>query len=211
MAETVQERVVREVSAWPGVTVAPHQFGGIEFRVGRRELGHLHGSRLADLPFPRRIRDDLVAAHEAEPHHVLPASGWVSYRIRGAEDVAHVVALFRLNYERPWAGEPRERSHAGRRRPAGTIRAARAPRPRLDAKPRKARRTFSRRGSGPALIHSVRPPWIRERLNDLVPREVIDHGDARIRAALERGKGVPAAQRRPLMPPQSRPHPARSD
>jgi hypothetical protein len=31
------------------VTVAPHRFGGVEFRVGRRELGHLHGNRLADL------------------------------------------------------------------------------------------------------------------------------------------------------------------
>ena len=74
----------------------------MEFRVGRRELGHLHGSRLADLPFPTRIREELVTAGKAEPHHVLPKSGWVSRRIAGHHDVGAVVELFRLNYERAW-------------------------------------------------------------------------------------------------------------
>jgi hypothetical protein len=96
--------IEREVASWPGVTVEPHRFGGIEFRVGRRELGHLHGSRLADLPFPVKVREQLVAAGKAQPHHILPASGWVSVHIRRAQDVDTVVDLFRLNYERPWLG-----------------------------------------------------------------------------------------------------------
>ena len=37
-------RIEREVGSWDGVTVSPHRYGGIEFRVGRRELGHLHRS-----------------------------------------------------------------------------------------------------------------------------------------------------------------------
>jgi len=102
MAESIQQEIVREVSAWPDVTVGPHRFGGIEFRLGRRELGHLHGSRLADLPFPVRVRERLVAAGEAEPHHIYPESGWVSFYIHDASDVARVVGLFRLNYDRPW-------------------------------------------------------------------------------------------------------------
>ena len=102
MAESIQDQIVREVTAWPGVTQAPHRFGGIELRFGRREVGHLHGSRLADLPFPVRVREQLVAAGKAQPHHVLPASGWVSYFIDGPDDVAPVIALFRLNYDRPW-------------------------------------------------------------------------------------------------------------
>lgn len=96
----IANAIDREVRSWPGVTVAPHRFGGIEFRVGRRELGHLHGDRLADLPFPVKIREELVAAGRASRHHVLPNSGWVSYRIRSVEDVPRVVELFRLNYER---------------------------------------------------------------------------------------------------------------
>jgi hypothetical protein len=102
MAESIQDQIVREVSSWSGVSLSPHRFGGLEFRVGRRELGHLHGSRLADLPFPVRVREELVAAGKATLHHVLPQSGWVSYYIRDAGDVLHVVDLFRLNYDRPW-------------------------------------------------------------------------------------------------------------
>ena len=47
-------------------------------------------------------RRKLVAAGKAESHHVLPESGWVSVRLRRHEDVASVIELFRLNYERGW-------------------------------------------------------------------------------------------------------------
>jgi len=78
----------------------PHRFGGLEFRLGRRELGHLHGSRLADLPFHRAIRNMLVETGRALPHHVLPDSGWVSKPIHGEDDVEDVIELFRLSYDR---------------------------------------------------------------------------------------------------------------
>jgi hypothetical protein len=100
--ERAGERIRREVAAWPDVTVAPHRFGGIEFRVGRRELGHLRGDRLADLPFPVRIREALVAQGLAQRHHVMPESGWVSYYMRTPDDAAGAIELFRMNYERPW-------------------------------------------------------------------------------------------------------------
>jgi hypothetical protein len=93
-------RIEREVASWDGVTVHPHRFGGVEFRLGKRELGHLHGDRLADLPFRRALRDMLVETGRAEPHHVLPDSGWVSKPIRSDEDAAEAVELFRLSYER---------------------------------------------------------------------------------------------------------------
>ena len=112
VAETVAARIEREVGSWPGVTVEPHRFGGVEFRVGRRELGHLHGDRLADLPFPTRIREQLVSEGKARRHHVRPESGWVSVYIRGLSDVDAVIELFRLNYDRPWAGEKPTKSVA---------------------------------------------------------------------------------------------------
>jgi hypothetical protein len=102
MSESIQDTIVRQVSAWPGVTVGPNQFGGVELRFGRRELGHLHGNVLVDLPFPLLIREQLVLAGKAEPHHEHPDSGWVSVLIRTIADVDRVVELFRLNYERPW-------------------------------------------------------------------------------------------------------------
>ena len=92
--------IERAVLAWEGVTSHPHRFGGVELRLGRIELGHLHGDHLADLPFPKKVRDELVEERRAEPHHVMPTSGWVSRRIEGTSDVEDVIALFRLNYDR---------------------------------------------------------------------------------------------------------------
>ncbi len=93
------EAVRREVSSWQGVSVHEHRFGGVEFRAGRRELGHLHRG-FADLPFPRHRRDELIAAGRARPHHVLPGTGWVTVPLGTAADVARVVDLLRENYAR---------------------------------------------------------------------------------------------------------------
>jgi hypothetical protein len=92
--------IERAVRSWPNVSAHAHRFGGVEFRLGRVELGHLHGDSLADLPFPKKLRDELIAHDRAVPHHVLPDTGWVSRWIRGREDAADVIELFRLNYER---------------------------------------------------------------------------------------------------------------
>lgn len=94
------ERIKALARSWEGVEVGPHRFGGVEFRLGRRELGHLHGDRMADLPFPRRTRNELIAAGRARPHHVLPESGWVTASVREPDDVDEVIGLFRLSYER---------------------------------------------------------------------------------------------------------------
>ena len=103
----IHEAITRALLSWPEVTAAPHRFGGVEYRFRGRELGHLHGDRLADLPFPVRIRDALIAAGRAAPHHILPQSAWVSCQLRDDADVANVVALFRMQYDRIAArGEP---------------------------------------------------------------------------------------------------------
>jgi hypothetical protein len=63
-------------------------------------MGHIHGDRLVDLPFPMGTRDELVNSARASPHHVFPQSGWVSFWInKGEEDVPAVVDLFRMRYE----------------------------------------------------------------------------------------------------------------
>lgn len=96
----VHETIRETVGGWPGVEALPHRFGGTEFRLGRVEIGHLHGDRLADLPFPRKIRDRMVAEGRAVAHHVLPNSGWVSKWIDRPGDVEEAISLFRLNYDR---------------------------------------------------------------------------------------------------------------
>jgi hypothetical protein len=92
-------RIAAEVSRWEGVTASPHRFGGTEFRYGRRELGHVHGDYQADIVFPMEVRDALVEEGRAQPHHILPRSGWITFRFRGEEDVGSAVELFRLSYK----------------------------------------------------------------------------------------------------------------
>jgi Luciferase len=98
--DEINEIIERELLSWPDVTVGQHRFGGREFRVGKLELGHLHGSTVADLPFPRAIRDELISSGKVSPHHHVPNSGWVSFYFHGEEDIPAALALFRRNYER---------------------------------------------------------------------------------------------------------------
>ena len=90
--EDIRAQIEQEVGSWEGVTVHEHRFGGIEFRLGRRELGHLHET-WADLPFTPRIRAMLLETGRAVPHRA-GVEGWVSV------DLEEAVELFRLSYER---------------------------------------------------------------------------------------------------------------
>jgi predicted DNA-binding protein (MmcQ/YjbR family) len=67
--------------------------------LGKRELGHIHGDRLIDIPFPKRIRDQLVNSGQAEPHHILPNSGWISFFLRSEADVDHAIELMRRSFD----------------------------------------------------------------------------------------------------------------
>lgn len=93
------ERIHEAVLGWEGVTAHPHRYGGTEYRLGKREIGHIHGDALVDIPFPKKVRDELVSAGRAEPHHVLPKSGWVSVYLRAATDVERAIELLRLSFD----------------------------------------------------------------------------------------------------------------
>jgi hypothetical protein len=93
------ERIVGQVAAWQGVVASPHRFGGTEFRLGKREIGHIHGDQWVDIVFPMQVRDRLVAEGRAEPHHILHRSGWITFRLRREEDEMSAVELFRMSYE----------------------------------------------------------------------------------------------------------------
>ena len=94
-----QARITEAVTSWPGVTAQPHRFGGVEYGIGKREIGHIHGDHMVDIPFPKKVRDEIIAAGRARPHHVLPETGWVSFHLRQESDVEHAIALLRESYE----------------------------------------------------------------------------------------------------------------
>jgi len=94
-----QERITQTVTSWEGVIAQPHRFGGVEYTIGKREIGHIHGDHLVDIPFPKKVRDEIVTAGRAQPHHIFPESGWVSFYLRGEDDVERAIALLRESFE----------------------------------------------------------------------------------------------------------------
>jgi hypothetical protein len=107
MSDELSTLIELEVNSWPGVTTGDTGRGGLQFRYGRVELGHLHGSSFADLPFPKKVRDRLIAEGRASVHPPLPNSGWVRRRMDGPDDAEAVVELLRMNYDRAKARDER--------------------------------------------------------------------------------------------------------
>ena len=98
---TVSERITEEVSSWPGVEAGPGRRGEFAFRLGRREIGHLHGDHAAHFSFPKQTWHQLRAQGRIVPHPVFPDSiGPAARRIESEADVRDVIDLLRLNYDR---------------------------------------------------------------------------------------------------------------
>jgi hypothetical protein len=94
--------ITAEVTSWPGVEAAPGERGSsVAFRLGRRELGHLHGDRALHAGFPREVWTELFEQGRIEYHPVFPGKpGYAARRIETEADVSDVIALLRLNYDR---------------------------------------------------------------------------------------------------------------
>jgi hypothetical protein len=98
---TVSQRIAAQVASWPGVEAGPGRRGEFAFKVGRREIGHLHGDRAAHFFFPREIWIELFDGGRVVHHPVFPGKeGPAARRIESEADVRDVIALMRLNYDR---------------------------------------------------------------------------------------------------------------
>jgi Family of unknown function (DUF5519) len=99
--ERVSEQIVEEVTSWPGVEAGPGRRGEFAFKVGKREIGHLHGDYAAHFGFPKELWHALFEEGRIEYHPVFPGRpGFAARRIETDEDVQDVIAMLRLNYER---------------------------------------------------------------------------------------------------------------
>jgi hypothetical protein len=99
---TASKTIVEEVTTWPGVVAEPEDRGELSFKLGRREIGHLHGDHAAHFSFPKQVWDDLMAHGRIVPHPVFPDArqGPAARRIEDEADVRDVIELLRLNYDR---------------------------------------------------------------------------------------------------------------
>jgi Luciferase len=98
---TASEQITTEVTSWPGVEAGPGRRGEFAFRVGRKEIGHLHGDRTAHFGFPKRVWQELFDAGRIGYHPVFPGKpGFGARAIRSHDDILDVIAMMRLNYDR---------------------------------------------------------------------------------------------------------------
>lgn len=94
------QALAEQVSKWPGVQLAPHCFGGLEFRLNEQEIGHIHSEGMLDIRFSSTLKRQLKAKRVAEDHHFLPDSGWVTLYVRHTDDLPNALFLLRLAYLR---------------------------------------------------------------------------------------------------------------
>jgi hypothetical protein len=98
---TASERITEEVTSWPGVEAGPGRRGEFAFKVGPREIGHLHGDHAAHFFFPKEVWTDLFDQGRVVHHPVFPdKDGPAARRIEDEADVHDVIGLMRLNYDR---------------------------------------------------------------------------------------------------------------
>jgi len=98
--------IEREVLRWPGVTSEPGRFDAVSFRYGKREIGHIHRDRIADLPFTSEMRVAILSRGRAHPHRA-GVKGYISYPVEDQEDVSVVLEILGLNYDRAKAAAER--------------------------------------------------------------------------------------------------------
>lgn len=92
-------QIDHELLSWPGMHAESGRFNSTTYKLGRKEIGHIHRNGVADLPFPRGMYEELIAAGRVQPHQ-FGAHGFVSFPIGAAGDFGEAISLFRLNYDR---------------------------------------------------------------------------------------------------------------
>ena len=97
-APNAQQLINAAIMQWPEVISGKHRFGGLEWRIDSTEIGHIHGNAMVDIVFPSKVRDALVAAGRAEPHHIYPEIG-ISFYLNEPADIDRAVELLRIAYD----------------------------------------------------------------------------------------------------------------
>src|SRR5215475_12406576 len=98
---TPSQQITDEVTTWEGIEAGPGRRGEFAFKLGRREIGHLHGDHAAHFMFSKELWRDLHEQGRVVEHPVFPGKeGPGARRIESEADVDDVIELMRLNYDR---------------------------------------------------------------------------------------------------------------
>src|SRR4051812_41622900 len=75
------DEIEKEVLSWEKTSGGMHKFGGVQFDVNHKEIGHIHSNGLLDILFNQELKARLLNEGKVKDHHVFKSSGWISFYI----------------------------------------------------------------------------------------------------------------------------------
>lgn len=90
--------IEREVLLWPETSIRMHAYGGTQFNLYDKELGHIHGNGLLDVLFSKKTKSELQLKYPVKEHHVFKNSGWISFQVKTEADKKIAIELLRFAY-----------------------------------------------------------------------------------------------------------------
>ena len=92
------DEIENEVLSWQKTSAHVHKFGGIQFDVYNKEIGHIHSNGLLDILFSKEVKVRIAQEGKIKEHHTFKNSGWISFLIRKEEDKKYAIELLRQSY-----------------------------------------------------------------------------------------------------------------
>jgi luciferase-like monooxygenase len=92
------DEIERTVLSWNGTSLKMHRYGGVQFDVNKKEIGHIHSNGLLDILLKREIKEQLIREGKVEDHHVFARSGWISFYIKTEKDRDYAIELLEYSY-----------------------------------------------------------------------------------------------------------------
>jgi len=106
--------IEEEIEQWPGTHISMHKYGGIQFNVGDKEIGHIHGNGAVDMLLSLKIKNELLKEGKVNDHHTFKNSGWITYYLNDKDKSAYPIRLFKLSYDLKKQGQQVEMRKRGK-------------------------------------------------------------------------------------------------
>jgi hypothetical protein len=89
------------VLSWNRTSMHLHKFGGTQFNFNNKEIGHIHGNGLLDVPFSKSIKEQVIIESNGrvKEHHIFKKSGWISLHIQNELDKKLAIQILMRSYE----------------------------------------------------------------------------------------------------------------
>lgn len=92
------DEIEETVLSWKGTYIQMHEYGGIQFNVNNKEIGHIHSNGLLDVLFKKEVKALLIKEGRACEHHTFTQSGWISFYIKTENDKKYAIELLEYSY-----------------------------------------------------------------------------------------------------------------